>query len=200
MFVHSNQTVPNTCTVCRCNNLWFIPHCIIWIKSVMLEFTSESFDTICSIPIVFLQSNRRKEDTVRGDALVSLSLSFLFLNWFFFPVKKQLISHLSSARMSNPHTWCPGYIPFEHKLFQVKLINLFITWAVSLPNHRVRNESTNRTASGAFVWESQVFFLKLLCKCIFDWICEAKKGWIMGLPQKFPLKEIEVCYHFSAQF
>lgn len=71
------------------------------------------------------------------------------------------MSHLSAARMLNPHS-CPGYFPFEHMLFQVKLINVFITWAVSLPNHRVRNESANRTASGTFVWVSQVFLFKLL--------------------------------------
>lgn len=59
--------------------------------------------------------------------------------------------------MSNPHTQRPASIPFEHTLFQVKLINLFITWAVSLPNHRVRNESANRTARGAFVWEGSSF-------------------------------------------
>ena len=109
---------------------------------------------------------RRIYSEVRG--VLSLRFPFLFPKWFSYPVKQQLISHLSPARMSNPHTWCPGYIPFEHTLFQVKLINLFITWAVSLPNRRVRNESANRTASGAFVWEGQVFLLKLLWKCVFN--------------------------------
>lgn len=99
---------------------------------------------------------------------VKTEIPFLFLKWFSFPVKQQPISRLSPARMSNPHTWCPGYIPFEHTPFQVKLINLFITWAVSLPNHRVRNESANRTASGAFVCVGQVFLLTLLWKCIFN--------------------------------
>lgn len=111
--------------------------------------------------------------------------SFLFPNWFSSPVKKQLPRHLSSARMSNPHPWCPGSNPSEHELFQVKLINLFITWAVSLPNHRVRNESANHTASGAFVWGAQIFFFKLLCKCIFKWTCEAKKEWAhLNIPFK----------------
>lgn len=115
--------------------------------------------------------------------MLSLRFPFLCSKWFSLPVKQQLISHLSPARMSNPHAWCPGYILFEHTLFQVKLINLFITWAASLPNHRVRNESANHTASGAFVWEGQVCLLKLLWKCILNWICEASEGWIVRLPQ-----------------
>lgn len=115
--------------------------------------------------------------------MLSLRFPFLFSKWYSLPVKQQLISHLSPARKSNPRTRCPGYILFEHTPFQVKLINLFITWAASLPNHRVRNESANRTASGAFVWEGQVCLYKLLWKCILNWICEASEGWIGRLPQ-----------------
>lgn len=58
----------------------------------------------------------------------------------------------------------------------MKLINLCNISAVSLPNHRVRDESANRTASGGFVWEGQLFLLKLLWKCIFNWIFLTERG------------------------
>lgn len=39
--------------------------------------------------------------------------------------------HLSAANMSDPRSWRSNWILFEHIFFQVKLINVFITFIAS---------------------------------------------------------------------
>lgn len=161
-------------------------HTVLHLRLLLaFDLTSKHCDTNCNaasnrfpwhqIDITKIYMQKRGVLSVRFFFFLEVILKG-FLKRFSLPVEQQLISHLSSVR-------CPDYILFEHTLFQVKLINLFITWAVSLPNHRVRNESANRTARGAFVEEGKVFLCKLLWKCIFNWICEASNTRIVRLPQ-----------------